>query len=591
MLCRVAPPLFVVGLLVLLSTFVSWSLKVQPGTTFDPHENVHRALFLFLVSFALAALFGVRVDINAFSMHAFYRDRIARCYAGATNPVRDPNPFTGMARSDRALKVHELLPRGYHPLDEANTLPATYAGPFPIFCTAINLTTGEDLAYQERKAASFIFTPLFSGYSVGWTAASTALNQLNGFVDTRTYVHDDPAVTRAMQPAPPPNAKKNAATKPLAAPAANKTEQDAASDETKKAKKAGNQPVNDSISVATASAVSGAAASPNMGYHSNAASAFLLTVFNVRLGWWLRNPRRRQIGGKTPYTDDQGQPTGMHVRSWRTLWTRVLPPQLGNMPSSPRVGFFSLFKELFGHSDDTTPYVYLTDGGHFDNMGLYELLRRRCHTIIVCDAEADASLHFEGIGMAIRKARLDFGVEVTLDCTGWTEPPHPGHDAANKTASVTDNAQPSDVALKERSDELPYVLSAHLSTTDPATLTGTLSRRNPPPVTEGISSFREFPANSIHCVHGTIRYPEDEHKSQFGQILYIKASLTGDEPPDILNYRMQHPAFPHDTTLNQFFTESQFESYRRLGEHIVLQDAVVRAWLAYYLKAPAMPPP
>ena len=199
-------------------------------------------------------------------------------------------------------------------------------------------------------------------------------------------------------------------------------------------------------------------------------------------------------------------------------------------------------------------------------MGLYELLRRRCRTIIVCDAEADPNLHFEGIGMAIRKARLDFGVEVLLDRTSWTEPPPTTtNDATKKTASVTDNAQPSNAALNERADELPYVLAAHLSTTDPATLTGTLSRRNPPPVTEGISSFREFPANSIHCVHGTIRYPEDEHQRQFGQILYIKASLTGDEPPDILNYRMQHPAFPHDTTLNQFFTESQFESYRRLG--------------------------
>lgn len=78
-------------------------------------------------------------------------------------------------------------------------------------------------------------------------------------------------------------------------------------------------------------------------------------------------------------------------------------------------------------------------------------------------------------------------------------------------------------------------------------------------------------------MHGTIRYPEDNSEDQFGHILYIKASLTGDEPADVLNYRRQHAKFPHDTTLNQFFTESQFESYRRLGEHISQDDKVVRS--------------
>ena len=94
-------------------------------------------------------------------------------------------------------------------------------------------------------------------------------------------------------------------------------------------------------------------------------------------------------------------------------------------------------------------------------------------------------------------------------------------------------------------------------------------------------------------MHGTIRYPEDPMKfdrdgnkdtSHFGHILYIKATLTGDEPPDVLNYRREHKAFPHDTTLNQFFTESQFESYRRLGEHIPLTDETAKSWIAAYLR-------
>ena len=56
-----------------------------------------------------------------------------------------------------------------------------------------------------------------------------------------------------------------------------------------------------------------------------------------------------------------------------------------------------------------------------------------------------------------------------------------------------------------------------------------------------------------------------------GILVYLKTSLTGDEPADVLNYHRQHAAFPHQTTANQWFTESQFESYRRLGQHVIEQ--------------------
>jgi hypothetical protein len=62
---------------------------------------------------------------------------------------------------------------------------------------------------------------------------------------------------------------------------------------------------------------------------------------------------------------------------------------------------------------------------------------------------------------------------------------------------------------------------------------------------------------------GTIRYGED----QVGHLLYVKASLTGDENPYVREYAEQHPLFPHESTANQFFTEPQFEAYRSLGYH------------------------
>jgi len=68
-----------------------------------------------------------------------------------------------------------------------------------------------------------------------------------------------------------------------------------------------------------------------------------------------------------------------------------------------------------------------------------------------------------------------------------------------------------------------------------------------------------------HLVTGTVQYPN----RQLGQIIYIKSTLTGTEPQDILAYRTANPVFPHQSTGDQWFDESQFESYRALGRFAV----------------------
>jgi len=409
----VAPYIFIVGLLILVSLLAEVLTRGHGAW----------CVLLEIAASAIAALLlAWRVDINEFSMHAFYRDRLARCYLGASNRSRVANPFTGFDDWDTKLPMDSLRPaRGYN-------------GPFPIFCAALNLTFGEDLAWQERKAASFAFTPLYCGYDVPWTAATAkpAEMRFNGFVRTMDYAYPQPG-----------------------------------------------------IHLPTAAAISGAAVSPNMGYHSNPATAFLMTVFNVRLGWWLANPRKLTEGGRLLQS------------------ARRLPGFSGSKyPSpSPALSLLYLASELLGQTDDTRRYVYLSDGGHFDNMGLYELVRRRCRYIVICDAEADGNLKFEGIGMAIRKCRIDFGAEITLDL----RPLDRNGNGDNSNA---------------------------------------------------------------HCVTGSIRYPEDDHETAPGIVVYIKSSLTGDEPADVLNYKKQDSVFPQDSTTDQWFSESQFESYRRLGHHI-----------------------
>jgi hypothetical protein len=454
LLADVGPYVFILGLLVALARvadlgFRSAFMDLKCG-------NPIPTCLLLVLPLAIFGLFGWRVDINDFSMNPFYRNRLTRCYLGASNRQRDPNPLTGFDdRDSRGMQISRLKP------DPDPT--KSYSGPLPIICTTINLTFGEDLAWQERKAASFFFSFLYSGYTVGWTSGKAGGKPLsfNGFVPTEDYYNPDGG-----------------------------------------------------IDISTAVAISGAAASPNSGYHTNPATAFLMTVFNVRLGWWILNPRRSQLAGCLPMPSAQEKPEA--AKEW----------------PSPRFAPIELGKELLGMTDDTSKFVYLSDGGHFDNMGLYELVRRRCYKIVICDAEADENYIFEGIGMAIRKCRIDFGVEITLDKMSGLRPD-----------KKTGNCQ-------------------------------------------------------AHFAQGTIRYPETPPgKENEGKILYIKSSLTGSipwetldppekrvldaEPVDILNYKLQHASFPHDTTANQWFTESQFESYRRLGQHVAKEIKECGAWASF----------
>ncbi len=401
---RFAPWAFVVGLI------IGVSLAIQ---------TIHAALGLGYPSYpadviavlgiaGIAVFVSLRVDLNLFSMHLLYRNRLVRCYLGASRPQRRPQPFTGFDPDDD------------FPLCEL-TADHGYAGPYHIFNAALNLVHGQELAWQERKAEAFVFTPLYCGFDLANVSKGKSLR------DTKRKL-------------------AGAAYRPT-----------------------GQYAYRDGLLAGSATAISGAAASPNMGYHSSPAVTFLLTVFNIRLGWWLGNPRSD--------------------RSWRH--------------SGPKFGLLYLISELLGLTDDRSQYVYLSDGGHFENLGIYELVRRRCRLIIACDASQDPKMRFDDLGSAIAKCRTDFGVEIT------------GLD------------------LKE------LRLGA-----------------------DGVHS-------NAHYAIGNIDYGENIK----GKLLYIKPSLTGraEEPVDVTNYQLRHPEFPHESTGDQWFSESQFESYRKLGKCIASQ--------------------
>jgi hypothetical protein len=137
------------------------------------------------------------------------------------------------------------------------------------------------------------------------------------------------------------------------------------------------------ITLGQAVTISGAAASPQMGEFTTPSMAFLLALLNARLGVWLGNPG----------------PSG-HA-TWRAR--------------DPRSGIAPIVREMLGWTAETNPYVFLSDGGHFDNLGLWEMVLRRCRHIVVVDAGCDPDYRFEDLANAVRRARIDHGVEIVFD--------------------------------------------------------------------------------------------------------------------------------------------------------------------------------
>jgi hypothetical protein len=228
----------------------------------------------------------------------------------------------------------------------------------------------------------------------------------------------------------------------------------------------------EAITLGTAMAISGAAANPNMGYHSSPVLGLLMTLFNVRLGWWLGNP---------------GSPG---AKTWRR--------------KGPGYSVGPLFSEALGNTTDHYKYVNLSDGGHFENLGLYQTVLRRCHFIVVSDGGEDPECAFVDLGEAVRKIRIDFGIPIEFD-----------------TMSI-------------------YPRSA----------------------------IETLKSPGHNCAVGRIRYSVvDGDDAPDGVIIYIKPACYGDEPRDIYEYFKTNPTFPHESTGDQFFSESQFESYRMLGAY------------------------
>ncbi len=330
-IAKIAPVVFIFGLFALISVILHLSIGAYSDVRCYDFDslilvgNLGDIAIAFAICFLGVSVFAWRVDINEFSLNAFYRHRLTRCFLGASRHQegRKPHPFTGFDAKDD-IKLAELLNEKEVP-----------RGPFHIINCALNLGGSSDLSLHTRHSSIFTLTPLSSGssYSIK-NQDRTETETIIGYVATNRYGGEEAQPT-----------------------------------------------LGQSISV------SGAAASPNSGYHTSAPVAFLMTLFNARLGWWFPNPSKSACHNPSP--------------------------------------LFSLryiLSELFGCANEKSNFLAVSDGGHFENLAAYELIKRKCKVIIISDGECDPQLQLEGLATLIRMCKVDGLAEIDIDARAIRPP-------------------------------------------------------------------------------------------------------------------------------------------------------------------------
>ncbi len=242
------------------------------------------------------------------------------------------------------------------------------------------------------------------------------------------------------------------------------------------------------MTLASAMAASGAAANANAAYIGSGITrdrliSIVMMLLNVRLGIWLAAP----------------------ATNWFKLPNYFVPGLA-----------YSVLRR--GYRSDST-FVELTDGGHFDNLGIYELVRRRLDLIVVLDSEEDPKTSMAALASVCQRVMEDFNVVIQIG------------DQADKLAPASNLGYPNEAKFTDRSFFIANI------------------------------------AYSVHPVYGDARK---------GTLVYVKSNMLKELRFPVKGYKAQNPDFPNQPTMDQFFEPAQFEAYRELGFSSV--DAVVKAF-------------
>jgi hypothetical protein len=247
------------------------------------------------------------------------------------------------------------------------------------------------------------------------------------------------------------------------------------------------------MTLASAMAISGAAANPNtgvggVGLTRSRVVSVLMALVNLRLGYWAPHP----------------------MESNQNI-----------IPNHFRPGLTALIN---GHKE-TDSFQELTDGGHFENLGIYELIRRRLRLILVCDGGQDAGFGFQDLQVALHRIEEDFGARIEF----------------------CDYYRMEDM-IPQQSEGAIYPKGLELAK-------------------------RGFAVANIYYASDLDAEGKPNRNAQPAWLVYIKSTIVPELPLDLRGYRAREPAFPDQSTGDQFFDEDQFEAYRELGQR--LADAMI----------------
>lgn len=439
------------------------ALSFASHAAFELGEAYRRGAAATVLALVVSLLLGVRECIqfvNRSGPLSIYASRLERAFLGASNPARRTHPHG--RNVTRAVPGDDVAFSAYAPHEAG--------GPVHIVNCAVNETV--DVASQrglrDRQAENMAVSAAGVTVAQQWHALWVT--------DPLTQEPHLQPLAHLLEPLPHPFLSRD--EDPVAV---------------------------EQLTLRQWMAISGAAIGPGMGRGTEQARALLFTLANLRLGYWWDSGLNASQRAYLPMT--------------RTRWQLSLLILCTAFQAQTL-----LLAELFARfAGPWERYWHLSDGGHFENTGAYELLRRRVPFVIVCDAGEDREHNGSDLARLVRLARADLGAEIS-------EAPVPLP---------------------------PAVPMGHL---------GTIAALLTPVGT---------PATA-HAALLVVTYPQPPGPVHPGSwlarrhtwLLYIKATLTGDEPPDVKNYAALHPDFPNETTLNQLFDEPQWESYRKLGEHI-----------------------
>lgn len=498
-------------------TIAHAAVQCSPGLTWG--WGTLTILTALVFSLALRHAFDF---LNFSSLHTTYAARLVRTFLGASNESRVYG-----AKADDTQDIELAHPEDDVPFDQYH--PEASGGPLHFINVCINETVdgSSNREVRERKGISMCVTP--HGVNVGrnYFAEWSAPDDRPRWQAKRRHfdgidADDKPAdpATRASRltalhalgsgkgtptPAGGPVAAAVAVAKAprLTALAARPTTSNPHAFHVLGSRSSGNAEV-EPLTLGTWIAISGAAFSTGMGRSTSLPLSLLLGIANVRLGYWWDTGIR------------QGERPGRYPKSF-TQKILGLPISLFRMQSH-------LFEEWQALFYGASRWLwYLSDGGHFENTALYELIRRRVPLMIVTDGGADTPTEgryqWDDIGGVLRQVRMDFGAQIR-----WIDPTQLVHE------------------------RVPDWIQAWLKP-------------------NALGKFDDLKFNSPrHAALGRVSY--DHGGTDPCWLLVLKPGVSATMPEDVRNYQRANPVFPQHSTTDQLFDDAQWESYRKMGEAI-----------------------